>query len=124
MSRAKSGIVSKKRHRKVLKLAKGYRGRSNSCFSIAIEKVEKALRYAYRDRRNRKREFRSLWIQRINAAAREEGLTYSEFICSLRKKGIQVNRKILSDIAISGFKSFIQAVSKIEDISKPPLLVA
>ena len=76
MSRASSGIVSKKRHKKVLKLAKGFRGRAKNCFRIAVEKVEKALRYAYRDRRNRKRDFRALWIQRINAAVREHGLVY------------------------------------------------
>ena len=74
MTRVKSGKISKNRHKKILKLAKGYRGRTNSCFRVAIEKVEKALQYAYRDRRNRKRDFRGLWIQRINATLREHVL--------------------------------------------------
>ena len=88
MARVKRGVTTHARHKKILKLAKGYRGRSSTCFRIAIEKVEKALRYAYRDRRARKRDFRSLWIQRINAGARLHGLTYSRFINGLKRAGI------------------------------------
>ena len=99
MARVKRGVTSHARHRKILKLAKGYRGRSSKCFRIAIQKVEKALRYAYRDRRNKKRSFRALWIQRINAAARLEGFTYSQFMHGLSKAGIELDRKVLSTIA-------------------------
>jgi large subunit ribosomal protein L20 len=87
-------------------LAKGYRGRSNNCFSIAIEKVEKALQYAYRDRRARKRDFRGLWIQRINAAVRQHGMVYSEFIGGLKKSGIEVDRKMLAELAVNNAESF------------------
>ncbi|AAU04062.1 50S ribosomal protein L20 [Rickettsia typhi] len=111
MTRAKSGKISKKRHKKILKLAKGYRGRANSCFRVAIEKVEKALLYAYRDRRNRKRDFRGLWIQRINAAVREHGLIYSQFMGALKKAGINIDRKVLAELAVNnndGFTSIVQ----------------
>ncbi|CAK0763714.1 50S ribosomal subunit protein L20 [Azospirillaceae bacterium] len=99
MARVKRGVTTHARHRKIIKLAKGYRGRSGTNFRIAIQKVEKALRYAYRDRRNRKRDFRSLWIQRINAGARQHGLTYSRFMHGLKRAGIDLDRKVLSDIA-------------------------
>lgn len=99
MARVKGGTASINRHKKILNLAKGYRGRSHSCYRIALEKVEKALRYAYRDRRAKKRNFRSLWIQRINAAARLHGLTYSQLIGGLNAAGITLDRKVLSDIA-------------------------
>ncbi|MBV8465294.1 MAG: 50S ribosomal protein L20, partial [Burkholderiales bacterium] len=99
MARVKRGVTTHARHRKIIKLAKGYRGRSSTNFRIAIERVEKALRYAYRDRRNRKRQFRALWIQRINAGARVNGLTYSRFMNGLKKAGIELDRKVLSDIA-------------------------
>lgn len=99
MARVKRGVTTHARHRKILKLAKGYRGRSKNCFRIAIEKVEKGLQYAYRDRRAKKRNFRSLWIQRINAGARLHGLTYSRFINGLKRAGIELDRKVLSDIA-------------------------
>lgn len=112
MSRAKSGKITKNRHKKILKLAKGYRGRSNNCFSIAIEKVEKALQYAYRDRRARKRDFRGLWIQRINAAAREHGMVYSEFINGLKKSGIEVDRKMLAELAVNNAESFGHIVER------------
>jgi large subunit ribosomal protein L20 len=108
MARVKRGVTTHARHRKILKLAKGYRGRSSTNFRIAIEKVEKALQYAYRDRRVRKRNFRSLWIQRINAGARQYGLTYSRFMNGLKKAGIELDRKVLSDIATrepAAFKS-------------------
>jgi len=100
MARASRGVTAHARHKKILKLAKGYRGRSNSSFRVAIERVEKALQYAYRDRRVRKRNFRSLWIQRINAGAREHGLTYSQFMNGMKKAGIEIDRKVLSDLAI------------------------
>ncbi len=111
MARVKRGVTTHARHRKIIKLAKGYRGRSSTNFRIAIEKVEKALQYAYRDRRNKKRNFRALWIQRINAGARQHGLTYSRFMNGLKKAGIALDRKVLSDIAIrepDAFKSLVQ----------------
>jgi large subunit ribosomal protein L20 len=114
MSRAKSGIVSKNRHKKILKLAKGYRGRAKNCFSIAIEKVEKALRYAYRDRRNRKRDFRGLWIQRINAAVREHGMIYSQFMGGLKKAEIEIDRKMLAELAVNNPTSFANIVEQVK----------
>jgi large subunit ribosomal protein L20 len=92
MSRVKRGVTSHARHKKVLKLAKGYQGRNSTNFRIAIEKVEKGLQYAYRDRRNKKRDFRALWIQRINAATRELGMPYSRFIDGLNKAGIELDQ--------------------------------
>ena len=112
MARVKRGVTTHARHKKILKLAKGYRGRSSTCFRIAIEKVEKALRYAYRDRRARKRDFRSLWIQRINAGARLHGLTYSRFINGLKRAGITLDRKVLSDIASREPDAFKALVTK------------
>ena len=99
MARVKRGVTTHARHRKILKLAKGYRGRNSKNFRIAIEKVEKALRYAYRDRRNKKRNFRGLWIQRINAGVRQYGLTYSRFMNGIKLAGIEIDRKVLSDLA-------------------------
>lgn len=99
MARVKRGVTTHARHKKVLALAKGYRGRGSTAYRVAIEKVEKALRYAYRDRRNRKRDFRALWIQRINAGARQHGLTYSQFMHGIKLAGIDLDRKVLSDIA-------------------------
>jgi len=112
MTRAKAGIVSKNRHKKIIKLAKGYRGRAKNCFRIAIEKVEKGLQYAYRDRRNRKRDFRGLWIQRINAAVREHGMVYSNFINGLNKSGIVVDRKMLAELAVNNADSFAHIVEQ------------
>jgi large subunit ribosomal protein L20 len=106
MARVKRGVTAHARHKKVLDLAKGYRGRGSKAYRVALEKVEKGLRYAYRDRRNKKREFRSLWIQRINAGARQNGLTYSQFMDGLKKSGIDVDRKVLSDIAAQEPDSF------------------
>lgn len=114
MSRTKAGKITKNRHKKILKLAKGYRGRANSCFRIAIEKVEKALQYAYRDRRNRKRDFRALWIQRINAAVREHGMVYSQFIGGLIKAGIEIDRKVLADMAVHNAESFAELVKQVQ----------
>ena len=110
MARVKGGTASINRHKKVLRLAKGYIGRSNSCFRVALQRLEKALRYAYRDRRNKKRDFRGLWIQRINAGVREHGLTYSQFIAGIKRAGIEIDRKVLSDLAIrepAAFKSLV-----------------
>jgi large subunit ribosomal protein L20 len=106
MARVKRGVTAHARHKKILDLAKGYRGRGSKAYRVAIEKVEKGLQYAYRDRRNKKREFRSLWIQRINAGARMHGLTYSQFMDGLKKAAIEVDRKVLSDIAAQEPDSF------------------
>lgn len=106
MARVKGGTASINRHKKILKMASGYRGRSNNCYRIAIEKVEKGLQYAYRDRRNKKRDFRGLWIQRINAGARLHGLTYSTLMGGLKAAGIEMDRKVLSEIAIHDAAGF------------------
>jgi large subunit ribosomal protein L20 len=106
MARVKRGVTAHARHKKVLGLAKGYRGRSHTSFRVAIEKVEKGLRYAYRDRRNKKRTFRALWIQRINAGVREHGLTYSQFMNGIKRAGIELDRKVLSDLAIREPEAF------------------
>jgi len=108
MARVKRGVTAHARHKKVLGLAKGYRGRNHSVYRIALEKVEKGLQYAYRDRRNKKRDFRGLWIQRINAAAREHGLTYSQFMHGVKLAGIELDRKVLSDLAIREPGAFAQ----------------
>jgi large subunit ribosomal protein L20 len=110
MARVKRGVTTHARHKKVLGRAKGYRGRSKNAFRIAIEKVEKGLRYAYRDRRAKKRTFRSLWIQRINAGVRAEGLTYSEFINGVKRAGLEIDRKVLADLAVhepAAFKAIV-----------------
>ncbi len=112
MARVKRGVTAHARHKKVLDLAKGYRGRGSKAYRVALEKVEKGLRYAYRDRRNKKREFRSLWIQRINAGARLHDLTYSRFMDGLHKAGIEVDRKVLSDIAAQEPESFALLVEQ------------
>ena len=101
MARVKRGVTAHARHKKVLKLAKGYRGRAKLAFRVGIEKVEKGLQYAYRDRRNKKRTFRGLWIQRINAATRQHDMSYSRFIAGLAAAGIEVDRKILAELAVS-----------------------
>ena len=110
MARVKRGTTTHARHKKVLELAKGYRGRGGTAYRIAIEKVEKALRYAYRDRRNKKRDFRGLWIQRINAAVREHGLTYSQFMHGVKLAGLELDRKVLSDLAIREPEAFAAVV--------------
>lgn len=112
MSRARSGIVNKKRHNKILKMAKGFRGRSKNCYRIAIQRVEKSLQYAYRDRRTRKRDFRRLWIQRINAGARQHGLVYSQFMNGLKKANIEVDRKVLAELAVSEQAAFEALVNE------------
>ena len=111
MARVKRGVITHARHKKILKLAKGYRGRAHSSYRIAIEKDEKGLQYANRDRRKKKRSFRALWIQRINAASRAHGLRYSEFINGLKLAGIELDRKVVSDLAITepaAFKSLVE----------------
>ena len=115
MARVKGGRTAHARHKKIIKMAKGYRGRAKNCFRIAVERVEKGLQYAYRDRRVKKRNFRRLWIQRINAAARLNGLTYSRFMNGLKKSGIELDRKILADIAVNdadGFKALADQAQK------------
>ncbi|MBF0429229.1 MAG: 50S ribosomal protein L20 [Magnetococcales bacterium] len=106
MPRIKRGVPAHARHKKILDRAKGYRCRNGSCYRIALEKVEKGLQYAYRDRRNRKRDFRRLWIVRINAAARLSGLSYSLFISGLAKSGIELDRKVLADLAVHAPEDF------------------
>ena len=101
MSRVKGGVTSRARHKKVIKLAKGYRGRSNNNYRLALERVEKAMQYAYRDRRVKKRNFRALWIQRINAAVRAHDMSYSQFMNGVNKAGIEVDRKVLAELAYS-----------------------
>ena len=111
MSRVKRGVTTHARHRKVIKAAKGSRGRSKHTFRAAVQRVEKNLQYAYRDRRTRKRDFRRLWIQRINAATRQHGMTYAVFINGMKKAGIDLDRKVLSELAISepaAFKSLVE----------------
>lgn len=110
MARVKGGVTAHARHKKVLKKAKGYYGRRKNTFRAANAAVEKAGLYAYRDRKNKKRTFRALWIQRINAAVREEGLTYSRFISGLAKAGIELDRKVMADIAMhepAAFKGLV-----------------
>jgi large subunit ribosomal protein L20 len=111
MARVKRGVTAHARHKKVLAHAKGYRGRGHSAYRIALEKVEKGLQYAYRDRRNRKRDFRGLWIQRINAAVREHGMTYSQFVHGMKLAGVDLDRKVLSDLAIREPEAFAQVVA-------------
>lgn len=106
MSRVKRGVTTHARHRKVIKSAKGYYGRRKNTFRAANQAVEKAGQYAYRDRKARKRNFRALWIQRINAGAREHGLTYGRFIDGLNKAGIEIDRKMLADLAVKEPEAF------------------
>jgi large subunit ribosomal protein L20 len=110
MARVKRGVTSHAKHKKVFKAAKGYYGRRKNTIRIAKQAVEKANQYAYRDRKNRKRSFRALWIQRINAAVREHGLTYGRFIDGLGKAGVAVDRKVLADLAVrepAAFKAIV-----------------
>lgn len=113
MVRVKGGFKTRRRHKKLLKMASGYRGAKSKLYRIAKETLDHALVYAYRDRKAKKREFRKLWIQRINAGAREHGLSYSVLMCQLKAKNIEIDRKILAELAFSdpkGFESVIQAV--------------
>ena len=114
MSRVKAGSVTRSRHKKVLKRAKGYFGRRKNTFKVANQAVEKAGQYAYRDRKVKKREFRRLWIQRINAGCRLNGITYSTFMNGLKKVNLNFNRKVLADIAALEPESFKEIVAKVK----------
>ena len=114
MARTKRGVVSRAKHNKVLKSVKGQRGRRKNTIRIARQAMEKAMQYAYRDRKAKKREFRSLWIQRINAGVRAEGITYSKFINGLNKSGIKLDRKVLADIAYNDPQAFKSIVKKVQ----------
>ncbi|WP_028358187.1 50S ribosomal protein L20 [Brackiella oedipodis] len=113
MPRVKRGVTARARHKKVISAAKGYRGRRGNVFRVAKQAVMKAGQYAYRDRRNKKRTFRALWIARINAAVRQHGVTYSAFIAGLRKASIDLDRKVLADMAVNdkaGFEAIVKQV--------------
>ena len=112
MARVKRGVTTHARHKKVLDASKGFVGRSSTNYRIALERLEKSLQYAYRDRKVKKREFRGLWIQRINAAVREHGMTYSKFIAALKASGIEMDRKVLAAIAYDDPTSFGEIVRK------------
>ena len=114
MSRTKRGVVSRAKHKKVLKAVKGQYGRRKNTIRIARQAMEKAMQYAYRDRKAKKREFRSLWIQRINAGVRAEGLTYSKFINGLAKSKIKLDRKVLSELAYNNPEVFKSVVKKVQ----------
>ncbi len=114
MARTKRGVTSRAKHKKVFKAVKGQFGRRKNTIRIARQAMEKALQYAYRDRRNKKREFRSLWIQRINAGVRSEGLTYSKFINGLNKSKIKLDRKVLADLAYNNPEAFKSLVKKVQ----------
>ena len=115
MARVKRGVTAHAKHKKVLKAAKGYYGRRKNTIRVAKQAVEKAMQYQFRDRKRKKRTFRALWIQRINAAVREHGLTYGRFIDGLNKAGIEIDRKVLADIAVhdpAAFKSLTEQAAK------------
>ena len=112
MARVKRGMTAHVKHKKILKLAKGYR--ESALYRVALEKVEKGLQYAYRDRRKKKSNFRALWIQRINAAARLEGMSYSKLMGALHKAGIEINRKVLADLAVNHPEAFKAIVAKVK----------
>ena len=111
MPRTKRGSVARKRRKKILKLAKGYYGAKSKLFRVANQQVMKSLSYAYRDRRQKKRDFRKLWIARINAAARNDGMSYSRFINGLKKADVQINRKVLADLAVNDKAAFSKLVA-------------
>jgi large subunit ribosomal protein L20 len=114
MARVKRGVTTRKRHKKVLEQTRGFRGRAKNCFRVAIRKLHKAWQYAYKHRKEKKREFRGLWIIRINAAVREHGMKYSTFMGGIKKCGIQLDRKILADLALNNPESFAQIVNKVK----------
>ena len=114
MARTKRGVTSKSKHKKVFKAVKGQYGRRKNTIRVARQAMEKAMQYAYRDRRAKKREFRSLWIQRINAGVREEGMTYSKFINGLSKSKIKLDRKVLADLAYNNPEAFKSLVKKVQ----------
>ena len=114
MARTKRGVVSRAKHKKVLKIVKGQRGRRKNTIRAARQAMEKAMQYAYRDRKAKKREFRSLWIQRINAGVRAEGLTYAKFINGLAKSKIKLDRKVLAELAYNNPEAFKSVVKKVQ----------
>ncbi|HHW31902.1 MAG TPA: 50S ribosomal protein L20 [Clostridiaceae bacterium] len=116
MARVKGGVRTRARHKKILKLAKGYFGGKSTKFRVANQAVMKSLSYAYRDRRAKKRDFRKLWITRINAAARMNGMSYSRFMNALKKSGINLNRKVLADMAVNDAQAFAQLVGQIKNV--------
>ena len=118
MARVKRGVTGHAKHKKVLKAVKGQWGRRKNTIRVAKQAMEKALQYSYRDRRARKREFRSLWIQRINAGVRSEGITYSKFIDGLNKSGIKLDRKILADLAYNNPEAFKTIIKKVQSSLK------
>jgi large subunit ribosomal protein L20 len=115
MPRIKRGVEARRRHKKILKQAKGFNGRKKNCFRVANEFVERAAQYQYRDRKQRKRDFRRLWVTRINAAARQHGLSYSKFINGLRQAGVAVDRKVLADLAVRDKDAFGQVAQTAKD---------
>ena len=115
MPRIKRGVETRRRHKKILKQAKGFNGRKKNCFRVANEFVERAAQYQYRDRKQRKRDFRRLWVTRINAAARQHGLSYSKFINGLRQAGVAVDRKVLADLAVRDKDAFGQVAQTAKD---------
>ena len=116
MARVKGGVRTRARHKKVLKLAKGYFGAKSKLYRVANEAVMKSLSYAFRDRKQKKRDFRKLWIARINAAARMNGLSYSKFMGGLKKAGITLNRKVLADMAVNDAEAFAQLASQVKAV--------
>ena len=112
MPRVKRGVTARAKHKKVFEFTKGHRGRRKNVYRVATQSMDKALQYAYRDRRNKKRDFKALWIQRINAGVRAEGLTYSKFINGLSKCGVTIDRKILAEIAYDSPEAFKTIVQK------------
>ncbi len=116
MARVKRGVTTHARHKKVLDASKGFVGRSSTNYRIALERLEKSLQYAYRDRRQKKRDFRGLWIQRINAAVREHGITYSRFIAGLKATGIEMDRKVLAAIAYDDPATFAEVVKQVQAV--------
>jgi len=118
MTRVKRGVIKRKKHKKVLKEARGYYGSKSRSYRIAKEQLLKSMSYAYRDRKNKKRDFRRLWITRINAAARINGMSYNEFICGLKKASIDINRKMLSEMAVNDPNTF----KKLVEVAKEQLV--
>ena len=114
MPRVKRGVTAHARHKKIIALAKGYRGRRNNVYRVAKQAVMRAGQYAYRDRRNKKRDFRALWIARINAAAREAGMKYSTFMGALRRAAIEIDRKVLADMAVFDAPAFTALVERVK----------
>jgi large subunit ribosomal protein L20 len=114
MPRVKRGVTARAKHKKVFEFTKGHRGRRKNVYRVATQSMDKALQYAYRDRRNKKRDFRGLWIQRINAGVREHGLSYSTFMGGISNKGIALNRKVLADLAMNHPEAFKAVVDKVK----------